>query len=123
MTEDYSREGKGFRELLIWQRAHELTLAVYELTKDFPSDEKYGLTSQIRRAASSVPANIVEGYAAGQGNFKRHLLIAKGSLAEVEYFLILAKDLKYASLDKIETVEKLRAQTGYLLYRFMQANK
>ena len=123
MVENYSREGRGFRELLIWQRAHEMTLAVYDLTKDFPPEEKYGLTSQMRRAASSVPANIVEGYATGQGNFKRHLLIAKGSLTEVEYFLILAKDLSYASFDKIKTVEKLRAQTGYLLYRFMKSMK
>ena len=123
MAGNYSRDGKGFRQLLIWQRAHETTLAIYDLTKSFPPEEKYGITSQIRRAASSVPANIVEGHAAGQGNFKRHLLIAKGSLAEVEYFLILAKDLKYSSSDKIEKVEKLRAKTGYLLHRFLQSMK
>ncbi len=123
MPENYSREGKGFRQLVIWQRAHELTLVIYDLTKSFPPEERYGLTSQMRRASSSVAANIVEGHAAGQGNFKRHLFIAKGSLAEVEYFLILAKDLKYSSSDKIEKAEKLRAKTGYLLHRFIQSMK
>ncbi len=59
----------------------------------------------------------------GQGNFKRHLHIAKGSLAEVEYFLILAKDLKYAPPEEIEKAEELRAKTGYLLYRFIQSMK
>ena len=123
MAENYSREGKGFRKLLIWQRAHELTLEVYELTKSLPKEEIYGLVSQMRRAVSSVPANIVEGHAAGQGNFKRHLFIAKGSLAELEYFLILIKDLGYAPADKIEKAEKLRAKTGYLLYKFIQSMK
>ena len=75
----------------------------------------------MRRVASSIPANIVEGQAAGQGNYKRHLLIAKGSLAEVEYFLILAKDLGYLSNEEIQKAEKPRAETGYLLYRLTQS--
>lgn len=123
MSDNYSRDGKGFRELLIWQRAHELTLEIYKLTSSFPAEEKYGLISQLRRASASVAANIVEGHAAGQGHFKRHLSIAKGSLAEVEYFLILAKDLRYATSDKMKRAEALRAKTGYLLYRFMQSMK
>ena len=121
MASNYSREGKGFRNLVVWQRAHELTLLVYRLTKKFPKEEVYGLKSQMRRAASSVPANIVEGQGAGQGNYKRHLLIAKGSLAEVEYFLILANDLRYLSDEEIKQAEKLRAETGFLLYRLIQA--
>ena len=123
MTSNYSRDGKGFRNLVVWQRAHELTLLIYKLTQKFPKEEMYGLKSQMRRAASSVPANIVEGQAAGQGNYKRHLLIAKGSLAEVEYFLILANELGYLSDEEIKTAEKPRAETGYLLYRLIQSIK
>ena len=121
MMSNYSREGKGFRNLVVWKRAHKLTLLIYKLTQKFPKEEMYGLKSQMRRAASSVPANIVEGQGTGQGNYKRHLLIAKGSLAEVEYFLILAKDLDYLSDEDIKNVEKLRAETGFLLYRLIQS--
>lgn len=88
MPENYSREGKGFRQLVIWQRAHELTMAIYDMTKSFPPEERYGLTSQMRRASSSVAANIVEGHAAGQGNFKRHLFIAKGSLVPQPFDIV-----------------------------------
>ena len=121
MAKSYSRDGKGFRNLVVWQRSHELTLLIYKMTKNFPKEEMYGLKSQMRRAASSVPANIAEGQAAGQGNYKRHLLIAKGSLAEVEYFLILANDLNYLLDEDIQKAEKLRAETGFLLYRLIQS--
>jgi len=86
---------QDFRNLKVWQRAHALTLAVYEATRAFPKDEVYGLTSQIRRAASSVPANIAEGCGRdGDPELKRFLQIAMGSAAELEYHLMLAHDLK-----------------------------
>jgi len=86
---------KGFRKLLVWQKAHQWVLLVYKLTENFPKHELFGLTSQMRRAAVSVAANMAEGYAAGgKGQFGRYLDIAQGSLAEVEYYLVLATDLK-----------------------------
>ncbi|GGR28518.1 four helix bundle protein [Deinococcus ruber] len=96
---------RDYRELLIWQRGHALTLKVYELTRSFPKEEQYGLTSQLRRAAMSVPANIAEGCGRnGDKEFSRFLTIALGSLAETEYFLLLAHDLTYISNEQAAEV-------------------
>jgi four helix bundle protein len=85
-----------FRELKVWQRSHRLTLEIYRLTAKFPSHEQYGVTSQLRRATSSVPANIAEGSKRRQARDYAHFLnIAESSLAEAEYFLILSQDLGY----------------------------
>lgn len=122
MTEKTDRSGKGFRKLIVWQRAHELTLLVYKFTEKFPKHEMFGLTSQLRRAVVSVSANVVEGYAAGgKGQFKRYLNIAQGSLAEVEYYLILAQDLTYITPSQSEQAESLRAETGFLLHRLLES--
>lgn len=87
---------KDFRTLEVWQKAHQLTLAAYRGTKPFPTDERFGLTSQIRRAASSVPANIAEGCGRrGDAEFHRFLQMAMGSASELEYHLLLARDLGY----------------------------
>ena len=86
---------KDFRELKVWQKAHELTLAVYKMTASFPREELYGLTSQLRRASSSIPANLAEGCGRnGDGEFARFCSIALGSASELEYHLLLANDLK-----------------------------
>ena len=115
---------KGFRKLLVWQRAHELVLLAYCLSEKFPKKEMFGLTSQIQRAAVSVPANIAEGYAAGrEGQFGRFLRIAQGSLAEVEYYLILARDLGYVTVDSYMEAETLRGEVGYLLFRLLDSVK
>ena len=80
----------------MWQRSHRLTLAVYEVTRGFPREELYGLTSQMRRASASVPTNIVEGYGRnGDPELARFLTIAMGSANELEYHLLLAHDLGY----------------------------
>ncbi len=80
------RDDKGFRKLLVWQRAHELVLFIYKTTEKFPKSEMFALTSQVRRAVVSIPANIAEGQGAGtKPQFARYLDIAKGSLSEVEY--------------------------------------
>lgn len=87
---------RDYKKIVAWQRAHELTLAVYEVSKQFPAEERFGLTSQLRRASYSVPANIVEG--SGRETHKdylRFLVTALASLKETEYFLLLAKDLCY----------------------------
>ena len=121
MVEKTDRTGKGFRKLIIWQRAHQLVLLIYKLSESFPKSELFGLTSQMRRAAVSIPANVAEGYAAGgKGQFGRYLDIAQGSLAEVEYYLILALELKYINQAEYEWAESLRSETGFLLHRLME---
>lgn len=85
-----------FTELKVWQRSHALALRVYPLTRALPADEKFGLISQLRRAAISVPTNIAEGSKReGNQDFARFLNIAEGSLAETEYLIMLARDLSY----------------------------
>lgn len=85
---------QDFRNLKVWEKAHALTLEVYEKTKDFPGEERYGLTSQIRRCAVSVPTNIAEGCGRGSdADMARFLQIARGSASELEYTLLLAREL------------------------------
>jgi four helix bundle protein len=89
------RRVKDFHELKVWQKAHQLTLAVYQITVPFPREELYGLTSQLRRSASSIPANLAEGCGRnGDAEFARFCSIALGSASELEYHLLLARDLK-----------------------------
>lgn len=122
MSEKIDRTGKGIHKLIVWQRAHQLVLQVYKLTEKFPKNEMFGLTSQLRRAMVSVPANVAEGYAAGgKGQFKRYLDIEQGSLAEAEYYLILAQDLNYITPSQYEQAETLRAETGFLLHRLIES--
>lgn len=87
---------RDFHNLVIWQRSHELTLKIYQVTTYFPHDELFGLTSQIRRAASSIPTNIAEGCGrASNKDFAHFLQISIGSASEVEYELLLSHDLNY----------------------------
>ena len=89
---------RDFRQLRVWQKAHRLTLAIYEVTGTFPKEEIYGLTSQLRRAGASVPANIAEGCGRdGTAELSRFLRIAMGSASELEYHLLLAHDLNMLS--------------------------
>jgi len=88
---------KTFTELIVWQKAHAFVLSAYKLTEAFPKSEIYGLSSQLRRAAVSIPANIAEGYKKrGPADKTRFMNMAQGSLEEVQYYLILAHDLTYA---------------------------
>ncbi len=87
---------QDFRKLLVWQKAHSLTLGVYKASANFPKQEMFGLTSQIRRSASSIPTNVAEGCGRGSdADFGRFLQIAMGSASEVDYQLLLAHDLGY----------------------------
>lgn len=87
---------KDFRNLEVWKRAHAMTLAVYRSTRTFPREETYGMVSQLRRCSSSVAANIAEGCGrVGNAEFGRFLAMAMGSASELEYFLLLARDLHY----------------------------
>ena len=103
-------------KLIVWQKSHGLVLKIYDITKNFPKDELFGLTSQIRRAAVSVPSNIVEGKARGSNNeYRRFLLIARGSLEEVKYQLLLSKDLNYIDECRYEEVFSLTEDVGKLI--------
>lgn len=103
-------------KLVVLQKSHQLVLEIYSITKNFPKDELFGLTSQIRRAAVSVPSNIIEGKARGSSKeFKRFLLVARRSLEEVKYKLLLSKDLRYISENKYKEVLVLAKEVGRLL--------
>lgn len=86
---------RDFRQLKVWEKSHRLVLDVYQATAKFPKDEQYGLTAQLRRCASSIPANIAEGCGrSGNPELARFLQISMGSASELEYHLLLAHDLK-----------------------------
>lgn len=94
---------RDYNRLAVWSRAHELALMTYQLTKNFPVNERFGMTSQMRRAAVSIPSNIAEGYGRGTDrDFARFLHMASGSNCELEYQFILAGDLGYISDKNIE---------------------
>lgn len=113
---------KTFKELLVWQKAHELVLLIYKLTEKFPKSELFALVSQIRRAAVSVAANIVEG-------FRRKTLkdslnfyhTADASLEEVKYHLLLSKDLNYIDAQSYQATLNLCEEVGKLLTRWIQS--
>jgi len=108
---------KSFEDLIVWQKAHEAVLLVYKLTKGFPSDEKFGLTSQFRRASISIAANISEGFAKKSGPEKiRFLNISQGSLEECKYFVLLSRDLGYGSDEYLDGlfIEIGKMLNGYI---------
>ncbi len=107
---------KDFKELLVWQYAHQMTLEVYRITRRFPQEERFGLSDQLRRAAVSVESNIAEGSARSSSkDFLHFLYIARGSLSEVEVQLLIAKDLNYISEDEFQQVEEPRLSSIKLL--------
>ncbi len=107
-----------FRDLIVWQRSHQLVLKIYRVSKSFPSEERYGLTSQIRRAATSIPTNIVEGHKRRSRRDYLHFLnIAESSLEEVKYLLLLSADLEMLSRTDFEDLESQSNIIGRMLYR------
>jgi four helix bundle protein len=108
---------QSFRKLIVWEKAHHLTLDIYSVTKEFPGTEMYGLTSQLRRASSSVPTNLAEG--AGKLSdldFRKYVSVAFGSAHEVEYLLLLSRELSYMHEedyiklnDQVEEVKRMLA--------------
>lgn len=112
----------GYKRLVAWQVADKLAWAVYKLTDEFPNDELFGLTSQLRRAVLSVVLNIVEGYARdNKKEFKRFLKIALGSLAEVDYLLQFSLKRRYISQREYEEVYALKEECGKVLWKLMKA--
>jgi four helix bundle protein len=87
---------RSFRKLKVWEKSHRLVLAIYKVTGVFPREETYGLTAQLRRCSASIPANIAEGCGrSGEAELGRFMLISMGSATELEYHLLLARDLGY----------------------------
>ena len=114
-------KAKDFTDLIVWQKAHKFVLEVYKITKSFPKEEVYGLTSQFRRAAVSIPANIAEGFIKKSDNDKmRYYNIAQGSLSECQYYLILSKDLEFYNNKELFD---LANEIGKLLNSYIKAIK
>lgn len=115
---------KTYKELKVWQEAYKLTLMVYKITDTFPKREIYGLTSQLRDAVSSVPANIAEGFNRRTSKEYLHFLyVSKGSLQETEFFCLLSKDLKYMEIEDHQMVEDQINLTGRLLSGLIRSIK
>lgn len=103
-------------KLVVWQKSHQLVLNIYELTKNFPKEEQFGLISQLRRASVSISSNIVEGKARGSNKeYKRFLFIARGSLEEVKYQLVIARDLDYIQDSSYNEIINLTDDIGKML--------
>ena len=114
--------GESFRNLEVWQRAIELTLAVYKLAATFPDSERFGLTSQLRRAAVSVASNIAEGYGRStRGEYVLFLGHARGSISEVETQIVIAKALEFGSKEDLRNAESLCNQVGRMLRGLMKS--
>lgn len=112
---------KDFRDLRVWRQAHILTLQIYGATGTFPKYELYGLTSQIRRSAAAIGANIAEGCGKrGNAEFQRYLQIAAGSASELEYHLLLAKDLKFLPEEQYCPLQKNLGEVRRMLTALLQ---
>ena len=113
-----------FKNIKVWQKAHELVLEIYKLTTNFPLSERYGLTSQIRRSAVSIPTNIVEGYKRrSDKEFAHFLNIADASLEETKYHLLLGNDLKYINNGDYERLIVGAEEVGRMLYGLQKSLK
>ncbi len=124
MVSDKKQEIRGYKNLIAWQRADKLAHEVYSATSDFPKAEIFGLTSQIRRAVLSVPANIVEGYARNSKNeFRRFLTISLGSLAELEYFLDFANKEKFLTVQQLNSLMNLKEECGRIIWSLYRSQK
>jgi four helix bundle protein len=112
---------KDFRELKVWRKAHELTLAVYQITASFPREELYGLTAQLRRASSSIAANLAEGCGRnGDAELARFCSMAMGSASELEYHLLLARDLKLVRPQDYDALDQRATELKRMLTALLQ---
>lgn len=110
------RKSKGVEALEVFHKSHHLVLDVYRITKKFPVEEKYGLIPQMRRAATSIPANLIEGSErVGRLEYRRFVSIAKGSAGELKYYFLLAKDLGFISAEDHSTLKDRIDEVGKML--------
>jgi len=114
--------GQSFRDLIVWQRAMQLTVAIYRLTRDFPREEQYGITSQIRRPAVSIPSNIAESQGRLRpGEFRQFLGIARGSNCEVQTQLEIARALNFGNPTLIDEADALSNEVRKMLFGMLQS--
>ena len=112
----------GWKDLVVWRKSHSMVLEIYELIKLFLKSEMYALVDQIKKAAYSVPANIVEGHSKStRKDFIRYLYISRGSLEEVRYFLLLSRDLGYIAKEKYDNFENKLTEISYLLNKLIKS--
>ena len=122
MVESQKARMRSYRDLKVWQRAMDLTVRTYEITRRFPAEERYGLVSQMRRAAASVPANIAEGQARrSDKEFLQMLGIARGSLAEVETFVTLSERLRLIGRESSDELLEECAEINRMMNGLMRA--
>ena len=115
---------RDFKKIQVWQKAHTFVLAIYKMTESFPDEERFGLTSQIRRAAASIPTNIAEGAGRDtQKEFARFVQIATGSASEVEYQLLLSHELGYLPTEQYTALEATITEIQKMLHGFAKALK
>jgi len=108
---------KTFRDLKVWDKAHQLVLDIYKITKKFPNEEKFGLVSQLRRSASSIPSNIVEGFKrTSKKDFAHFINIAESSLEEAKYELLLSFDLNYIKKEDFDNLSEKCDEIGRMLH-------
>jgi four helix bundle protein len=112
---------QDFKQLKVWQKSHSLVVRIYGATSPFPEYERYGITNQMRRAASSIPANIAEGCARGsRTEFRQFLYVAAGSASELEYFLLLARDLRLLTIKQHDALFATLHDVRLMLTRLIQ---
>jgi four helix bundle protein len=117
-----NKNAAGYKKLIVWQKADELAKKIYKITNKFPSNELYGIISQLKRASLSVPLNIVEGYArASKNEFRQFLKIALGSLAETGYLLEFSYEQGFLLNKDFEELMMLRDQCGQLLWKLLKS--
>ncbi|MGD0830702.1 MAG: four helix bundle protein [Terracidiphilus sp.] len=114
--------GQSFKDLVVWQRAIELTVDVYKLTSKFPDSERFGLTNQMRRASVSIASNIAEGYGRStKGEYIQFLGFARGSCSELETQIVIAKKLDFGALQSLQSTESHCDDVGRLLGALMKS--
>ncbi len=106
---------KSYQDLLVWQKAHKLVLSIYKVSAQFPQEERFGIVQQLRKAAYSIPANISEGCERSTKEFIQFTTIAKGSLNETKYFLLLAKHLGFLKQEMYSDLDKQSNEVGKML--------
>lgn len=115
---------RDFKQIKAWHKGHELTLYIYEITKSFPREELFGITSQMRRAAYSIPSNIAEGCGRdSEAELARFMIISMGSASEIEYFALLAKDLTYISPAQFQDLDARIKEVKRMLAPFIKRLK
>ncbi len=115
---------QDFRKIEVWQIAHQLTLSVYKITREFPTEERFGLTSQMRRSSASIAANIAEGCVrSSDSDFARFLYNSLGSASELEYFALLSRDLGYFDEARFELIASESQRVKRMLTSFIQRLK